>query len=101
MKSDQVRVGDERQTSSGGSKIVDFDLQEIGEQAEGAKDHKASHERCEAVGDADEEDVKDDELDSGSCFGGIRAGAGFGAATREGFSPDGALARAIKLGALS
>ena len=61
MKSDQVRVGDERQTSSGGSKIVDFDLQEIGEQAEGAKDHKASHERCEAVGDAN--DVEDDVLE--------------------------------------
>ena len=62
MKSNQVRVGDERHTSSGGSKIVDFDLQEIGKEAEGAKDHKASHERCEAVGDADEEDVKDDVL---------------------------------------
>ena len=62
LKSDQVRVGDERQSSSGGGNVLDFDLQEIGKVAESAKDHKASHERCEAVGDADEEDVKDDVL---------------------------------------
>ena len=61
MKSDQVRVGDERQSSSGGGNVLDFDLQEIGKVAEGAKDHEASHERCEAVGDAN--DVEDDVLE--------------------------------------
>ena len=60
--SDQVRVGDECQRWSRCDNICHVHLQEIGEVTDGAKDSKASHKGCEAVGDADEEDVKDDVL---------------------------------------
>ena len=62
MTPDQVRVSDEGQSWSSTDNIFHILAEEIGQIAEGAKDSKAGHKRCEAVGDADEEDVKDDVL---------------------------------------
>ena len=62
MTSDQIRVGDEGQSWSTCDNILNILAEEISQVAEGAKDSKAGHKRCEAVGDADEEDVEDNVL---------------------------------------
>ena len=62
MRSDQVRVGDEGQSWSTLDNIFHVLSEQISQVSEGAKDSKAGHERCEAVGDADEEDVEDNVL---------------------------------------
>ena len=63
MTSDQVGVGDEGQSWSTFDNIFHILSQEIGQVAEGAKDSKAGDKGCEAVGDADEEDVEDNVLE--------------------------------------
>ena len=62
MTPDQVRVSDEGQSWSSTDNIFHILAEEIGQVAEGAKDSKAGDEGCEAVGDADEEDVEDNVL---------------------------------------
>ena len=62
LRSDQVRVGDEGQSWSTFDDIFHILTQEVCQVAEGAKDGKAGHEGGEAVGNADEEHVKDDVL---------------------------------------
>ena len=62
LTSDQVRVGDEGQSWSTCDNILNILAEKISQVAEGAKDSKAGHKRCEAVGDADEEDVEDNVL---------------------------------------
>ena len=62
MRSYQVRVGDEGQRWSTFDHIFHILTQEVCQVAEGAKDGKAGHEGGEAVGNADEEHVKDNVL---------------------------------------